>query len=163
MRYSVVCGSARGGPGTCRTRLQVVWHLTRHLLFSTSNELTTNLCLCCCLPPLSSLPPPGAPNTIPLSSHKLNVGVGGSGIYALGFSWPTTIVPVAMDSLNSAKSSGHGYDYTVVMVGINDLLREGKSADDVMSGLRQIYDAALSSGSNVIAIPPFAAPGFVSK
>lgn len=68
-----------------------------------------------------------------------------------------------MDSLNSAKSSGHGYDYTVVMVGINDLLREGKSADDVMSGLRQIYDAALSSGSNVIAIPPFAAPGFVSK
>jgi hypothetical protein len=90
-------------------------------------------------------------------------GVGGSGIFAVGFHRPTTIVPVAMDSINSAKSSGRMYDYTVVMVGINDLLRVGKSADEVMSGLNQIYDAALTSGSNVIAIPPFAAPGFVSQ
>lgn len=49
------------------------------------------------------------------------------------------------------------------MVGINDLLRMGRSADDVMSGLGQIYDAALGAGSNVLAIPPMAAPGFVSR
>lgn len=97
----------------------------------------------------------------PLSFNR--TGVGGSGIFAVGFNRPTTIVPVAMDSLNSAKYSGHMYDYTIVMVGINDLLRVGKSADEVMTGLNQIYDAALSSGSNVIAIPPFAAPGFVSQ
>lgn len=89
--------------------------------------------------------------------------MGGSGIYALGFNRPTTIVPVALESINNAKNGGRKYDYTVVMVGINDLLRMGKSADDVMSGLKQIYDVALSSGSNVIAIPPLGAPGFVSK
>lgn len=98
-----------------------------------------------------------------MCARSATAGVGGSGIFAVGFNRPTTIVPVAMDSLNSAKSSGRMYDYTIVMVGINDLLRVGKSADEVMSGLNQIYDAALSSGSNVIAIPPFAAPGFVSQ
>lgn len=98
-----------------------------------------------------------------LCAYTVHTGVGGSGIYALGFNRPTTIVPVAMDSINGAKSSGHKYDYTIVMVGINDLLREGKSADDVMSGLKQIYNAALDSGSNVVAIPPLGAPGFVSQ
>jgi hypothetical protein len=32
-----------------------------------------------------------------------------------------------------------------------------------MGGLQGIYDAAMASGSNVIAIPPFGAPGFVQK
>jgi hypothetical protein len=84
--------------------------------------------------------------------------VGGAGIFAVGFNNPTTVTPVATSALSAGK-----YDDTVVMVGINDLLRMGRSADDVAAGLTSIYEAALNSGSNVIAIPPMAAPGFVSR
>lgn len=92
-----------------------------------------------------------------------NQGVGGSGIYATGFHKPTTVVPVAQDSIASAKRVGRMYDVVVVMVGINDLLRVGKSADEVMSGLDSIYAMALDGGANVVAIPPLGAPGFVSR
>ncbi|KAI8466501.1 MAG: serine carboxypeptidase-domain-containing protein [Monoraphidium minutum] len=55
------------------------------------------------------------------------------------------------------------YDWAVVMVGINDLLRVGKPADEVMKGLLDIYRPALEAGTNVLAIAPLAAPGFVSR
>eukprot|EP00879_Flechtneria_rotunda_P029938 GHRR01032405.1.p1 GENE.GHRR01032405.1~~GHRR01032405.1.p1 ORF type:complete len:206 (+),score=50.97 GHRR01032405.1:319-936(+) len=88
-----------------------------------------------------------------------NRGVGGAGIYAQGFQNPTTLVPVAQQALSSRQK----YDYVIVLLGINDLLRQGKSAEDVKAGLQQIYDAALQTGATVIAIPPFPAPGYVSQ
>lgn len=90
-------------------------------------------------------------------------GVGGAGIYAVGFHKPTTIPPVAQAAIQGAADKGRPFNYVVVMLGINDLLREGRSADDIKSGLQTIYDEALGSGANVIAIPPFPAPGFVSQ
>lgn len=90
-------------------------------------------------------------------------GVGGAGIFAIGFHNPTTIIPVAQRAIERAKRRNMPYDYVIVMLGINDLLREGRSADDVNGGLQTIYSLALDAGSNVIAIPPFAAPGFVSQ
>lgn len=93
----------------------------------------------------------------------VHVGVGGAGIYARGFHRPTTIPPVAESAIKSASDRNKPYNYVIVMLGINDLLREGKTADEVKWGLQQIYSEALSAGSNVIAIPPFPAPGFVSQ
>lgn len=90
-------------------------------------------------------------------------GVGGAGIFAVGFHKHTTIPPVAQRAIEQAKVNGRPYNYVVVMLGINDLLRMGKSADDVKGGLQQICGWALDAGSNVLAIPPFGAPGFVSK
>lgn len=89
--------------------------------------------------------------------------MGGAGIFAVGFHKQTTIPPVAERAIQRAKRHGTPYDYVVVMLGINDLLRMGKSAEEVKGGLQQIYGWALDAGSNVIAIPPFGAPGFVSK
>ncbi|WIA15985.1 hypothetical protein OEZ85_012724 [Tetradesmus obliquus] len=92
-----------------------------------------------------------------------NEGVGGAGIFAVGFHKQTTIPPLAERAIQRAKRHGTPYDYVIVMLGINDLLRMGKSAEEVKGGLQQIYGWALDAGSNVIAIPPFGAPGFVSK
>jgi len=90
-------------------------------------------------------------------------GVGGSGIHAVGFHKPTTLIPVAQEAFATAKRKGQQYTYAIVMLGINDLLRMGKSAEDVKQGLQQIYSMALDAGTDVIAIPPFAAPGFVAE
>eukprot|EP00878_Enallax_costatus_P025278 GHUV01027041.1.p1 GENE.GHUV01027041.1~~GHUV01027041.1.p1 ORF type:complete len:215 (+),score=57.33 GHUV01027041.1:2152-2796(+) len=100
---------------------------------------------------------------VTLQPIVLHAGVGGAGIYARGFRRSTTIPPVAAAAIRSASDHNRPFNYVIVMLGINDLLREGKSAEDVKSGLQQIYSEALNAGSNVIAIPPFPAPGFVSK
>ncbi|KAF8059432.1 hypothetical protein HT031_005237 [Scenedesmus sp. PABB004] len=92
-----------------------------------------------------------------------NEGVGGAGIFAVGFHNPTTIIPVAERAIQASRRRSRPYDYVIVMLGINDLLREGRSAEDVKGGLVKIYELALDSGARVLAIPPFAAPGFVSK
>lgn len=90
-------------------------------------------------------------------------GVGGAGIFAIGFNNPTTVIPVAQQAIQRAARRRTPYDFVIVMLGINDLLREGRSAEDVKGGLQQIYTMALDAGSTVVAIPPFAAPGFVSQ
>jgi hypothetical protein len=90
-------------------------------------------------------------------------GVGGGGIFAVGIHNPTTIPPVAERAIADARASGSPYDYVVVMLGINDLLRMGRSAEDVRGGLARIYATALNAGARVVAVPPFAAPGFVSR
>lgn len=84
--------------------------------------------------------------------------VGGAGIFAVGFHKPVTLVPYARELLSKAK-----YEWVVGLIGINDLLRMGRSADDVFSGIMEIYKPTLESGVNVMAIAPLPAPGFVSK
>eukprot|EP00882_Tetradesmus_deserticola_P003561 GHRQ01003769.1.p1 GENE.GHRQ01003769.1~~GHRQ01003769.1.p1 ORF type:complete len:259 (+),score=73.90 GHRQ01003769.1:351-1127(+) len=114
------------------------------------------------------------PYTIQLKQHlrKLrpnaritikNQGIGGGGIFAVGFQKQTTIPPVAQRAIQQAKSNGKPYNYVVVMLGINDLLRMGKSAKEIKGGLQQIYGWALDAGSTVVAVPPLESPGFVSK
>jgi hypothetical protein len=49
------------------------------------------------------------------------------------------------------------------MIGINDLLRGGRSADDIMAGLKPMVAKVLASNTPVILMPPFAAPGFVQE
>ncbi|KIZ01719.1 hypothetical protein MNEG_6244 [Monoraphidium neglectum] len=88
-----------------------------------------------------------------------NAAVGGAGIFAVGFNNPVTLVPYAKEML--AKNAK--FDWVICLIGINDLLRMGRPADEVMRGLNDIYTPALASGSNVLAIAPLAAPGFVSK
>ena len=58
-----------------------------------------------------------------------NIAVGGAGVFAVGFHNPVTLVPWAQSHLEKAK-----YDWAVVLVGINDLLRESRRADDVSGG-----------------------------
>lgn len=90
-------------------------------------------------------------------------GVGGAGIFMSGFNDPITLVPKAQQEIKSAAAAGINYKWVVVMLGINDLLRGGKTADEIMPGIKQIWQMALDKGSNVLAIPPLPAPGFVSK
>lgn len=98
-------------------------------------------------PPLRPTRPPAPPP-----------GVGGAGIFAVGFHNPTTLVPWARQQLSKSKP-----DWMVSLIGINDLLREGRPADDVVRGLQQIWGPALARGVNVMAIAPLPAPGFVSR
>ena len=55
------------------------------------------------------------------------------------------------------------YNVIVVMVGINDVLAGGRSANDVMSALQGFYEELLSTGASVVAITPLGAPGFVPR
>ena len=85
-------------------------------------------------------------------------------MFAVGFNNPITTIQASTQAFGDAKSQGIKYDYAVIMVGINDLLRIGKPADEIKQQLVQdIYKLWLESGTSVVAIPPFAAPGFVSK
>ncbi|KAI8466720.1 MAG: SGNH hydrolase-type esterase domain-containing protein [Monoraphidium minutum] len=88
-----------------------------------------------------------------------NAGVGGAGIFASGFRNPTTLLPWLREQL----SRGVQYDWVIALMGINDLLREGKPADQIMAGLQEVYLQSLLSGANVMAIAPLPAPGFVSQ
>jgi lysophospholipase L1-like esterase len=65
----------------------------------------------------STAPRPGTP------------AVGGAGIFAVGFHNPTTLVPWARKQL-----AGRKFDWVVCLIGINDLLREGKPASEVGAG-----------------------------
>jgi hypothetical protein len=49
------------------------------------------------------------------------------------------------------------------MIGINDLLRGSTPAADIMAGLQPLIDETLATGTPIISIPPFAAPGFVAE
>lgn len=51
----------------------------------------------------------------------------------------------------------------MLMIGINDLLRGGKSAQDIMDGLAPMIGKVLATHTPVILMPPFAAPGFVQE
>jgi hypothetical protein len=59
-------------------------------------------------------------------------GVGGAGIFAVGFHNPVTLVPWARSLISKER-----YDWVVVLVGINDLLRVGKPADEVRAPARR--------------------------
>lgn len=98
-----------------------------------------------------------------LPSHAPLSGVGGAGIFAIGFNNPINLITNTERSLGAAANKGIAYDYVVFMLGINDLLREGRSAADVMEGLKRLYSMALDRGATVVALPPFSAPGFVSR
>jgi lysophospholipase L1-like esterase len=50
-----------------------------------------------------------------------------------------------------------------MMIGINDLLRGGKPAQEIMDGLVPMIDKVLAARTPVILMPPFAAPGFVQE
>lgn len=75
-----------------------------------------------------------------------------------GFNNPTRFPPFYLGYLNQVE-----WNVAVIGIGINDLLRGGYSATDIMAGLQPLYDQTLAKGVPVIAIPPFAAPGFVSQ
>lgn len=50
-----------------------------------------------------------------------------------------------------------------IMIGINDLLRGGRAAQDIIDGLVPMIDRVLATRTPVILMPPFAAPGFVQE
>lgn len=87
-----------------------------------------------------------------------STGLGGGGIFMTGFSNPTTFGPW----LESHMAMGP-WSVAVVMIGINDLLRGGRAADEIMSGLRPMLAKVLTANTAIILIPPFAAPGFVQE
>lgn len=75
-----------------------------------------------------------------------------------GFNVPVTFGPW----LDSYMAQGP-WSVVVIMIGINDLLRGSRSADDIMDGLRPMVEKVLAANTPVILVPPFAAPGFVSE
>jgi lysophospholipase L1-like esterase len=75
-----------------------------------------------------------------------------------GFSSGGTLLDTAAVVLEEGP-----YNVVTVAVGINDLLRGGYMADQIMSLLTGLYDKILWKGYPVIAIPPLPAPGFVAK
>ncbi|KAF8059433.1 Sh3yl1 [Scenedesmus sp. PABB004] len=88
----------------------------------------------------------------------VDAGLGGGGIFQTGFTIPKTFGPYFQEQLAS-----RAWGAVVVSIGINDLLRGGSPAADIMAGLQPLLDDVLEKGIPVIAIPPFAAPGFVSQ
>lgn len=76
--------------------------------------------------------------------------------------WSHTCL-VKAASLLSAVLGCRKYDLVVIMIGINDLLRGGSPADDIMAGLQPLFDETLAQGIPIISIPPTAAPGFVAE
>lgn len=75
-----------------------------------------------------------------------------------GFNDPVKFGPYYQSYLSQVE-----WNVVVITIGINDLLRGGYPAADIMAGLQPLYDQTLAKGIPVIAIPPFAAPGFVSQ
>jgi hypothetical protein len=75
-----------------------------------------------------------------------------------GFNNPTTFPPF----INSYLSQS-AWNVAVVMIGINDLLRGGKPALDIMGGLTPIVTDIIDRGIPVVLVPPLSAPGFVDQ
>jgi len=90
--------------------------------------------------------------------RAVDAGLGGGGVFMPGFSFPVTFGPW----LDTYMGQGP-WDVVVMMIGINDLLRGGKPADDIMNGLKPMIEKVLATKTPVILIPPFAAPGFVQE
>jgi lysophospholipase L1-like esterase len=75
-----------------------------------------------------------------------------------GFNVPVTFGPWVDTYMGQGP-----WNVVVMMIGINDLLRGGKAADDIMSNLRPMIDKVVASNTPVFLLPPFAAPGFVAE
>lgn len=75
-----------------------------------------------------------------------------------GFNVPVTFGPW----LDTYMGQGP-WDVVAIMIGINDLLRGGRAADDIMNGLKHMIEKVLATQTPVILMPPFAAPGFVQE
>lgn len=75
-----------------------------------------------------------------------------------GFNVPVTFGPW----LDTYMDQGP-WNVVVIMIGINDLLRGSRAADDIMNGLTPMIQKVLATNTPVILIPPFAAPGFVQE
>lgn len=75
-----------------------------------------------------------------------------------GFNIPTTFGPYY-----SSRLASRNWNVAVVSIGINDLLRGSLPAESIMAALQPLLDDTFARGVPVIAIPPLAAPGFVSQ
>jgi lysophospholipase L1-like esterase len=75
-----------------------------------------------------------------------------------GFNVPVTFGPW----LDTYMDQGP-WSVVVIMIGINDLLRGGKPAQDIMTGLEPMIAKVVATNTPVILMPPFAAPGFVQE
>lgn len=71
--------------------------------------------------------------------------------------------PVKFGPYYSSYLAQVEWNVAVIAIGINDLLRGGFSALEIMDALQPLYEQTLAKGIPVVAIPPFAAPGFVSQ
>lgn len=90
--------------------------------------------------------------------RALDAGLGGGGVFMTGFNVPVTFGPW----LDTYMGQGP-WNLVVMMIGINDLLRGGKPAQEIMDGLVPMIDKVLAARTPVILMPPFAAPGFVQE
>jgi lysophospholipase L1-like esterase len=108
-------------------------------------------------PPPASPPPPPPPQPPAVAVDVLSVPC--AGVFEIGCSQATTVFDAGISAVN-AKPKGY-YDFAVVLVGINDLLRGGRPAAEVQPKIEALHAAILARGSSVLALPPLAAPGFV--
>jgi lysophospholipase L1-like esterase len=88
----------------------------------------------------------------------LPAGLGGGGVFMTGFNVPVTFGPW----LDTYMDQGP-WNVVCIMIGINDLLRGGRSADDIMTNLKPMIEKVVAADTPVILMPPFAAPGFVQE
>lgn len=96
--------------------------------------------------PLLALPPPTLTMTLSMSHACMY--------------W----LPLYSTCLHTHTHTTQGpWSVVVMMIGINDLLRGGKPAQDIMDGLAPMIDRVLATRTPVILMPPFAAPGFVQE
>lgn len=75
-----------------------------------------------------------------------------------GFNVPVTFGPW----LDTYMAQGP-WSLVVISIGINDLLRGSKPADDIMNGLAPMIEKVLATNTPVVLMPPFGAPGFVDQ
>lgn len=87
-----------------------------------------------------------------------NAGNPGSGVLVQGFSSGGTLLDTSAVYLEEGP-----YNVVSVAVGINDLLRGGYTADQIMGPLAGLYEKILGKGYPVLAIPPLPAPKFVAR
>ncbi|WIA15988.1 hypothetical protein OEZ85_012727 [Tetradesmus obliquus] len=91
-------------------------------------------------------------------TRAIDAGLGGGGIYQTGFNIQKRFPEFYREQLAFRQ-----WDVAVIMIGINDLLRGGTPAAEIMAGLQPLLDETLAKGIPVVSIPPFAAPGFVAE
>jgi lysophospholipase L1-like esterase len=88
--------------------------------------------------------------------------VGCAGFFRPGCEWRVDLLTSTKRVLEKKKAAGVKYDWAVVHGGINDILAEGKTAEQVAERIDEVVGLLLADGMRVVVLPPLAAPAFIS-
>lgn len=81
-----------------------------------------------------------------------NGGVGSAGVL-------DRLNDAFLEDLRAARDAGRPYHYVVFLAGINDILLQHRSADEIIGRMKDLWAAAAKDGSTVVVIPTL--PTFV--